>query len=301
MGMPVYQADYALPIQVNPNVACLAANRQKAGSQSRQLRRSGSAAIGRSVQCKRHRCAAMARSPVLNARYAAGTRRIVVRRIVWLPRGMPGTATAAGVQYARPSRLRDRHGWHSALVQPWERTRSGNISAPRAPPRVLWLRLQPLFALHTRQVECERARHEDPSGVYAGYPCWAREALGAGSRSGHEPALIRLPGWPRSHPTRHGEPNVSHPPYSGCGPFGPDPRCARLRQRERRALPHGLVREVEIQRRHRDVPGIHRPQIGALLRRRSGAARRPASSRGCPRCRGARRSAAAPDRACPGW
>jgi hypothetical protein len=31
------------------------------------------------------------------------------------------------------------------------------------------------------QVECERARHEDPSGVYAGYPCWAREALGAGS------------------------------------------------------------------------------------------------------------------------
>ena len=34
------------------------------------------------------------------------------------------------------------------------------------------------------QVECERARHEDPSGVYAGYPCWAREALGAGSNRG---------------------------------------------------------------------------------------------------------------------
>ena len=31
-------------------------------------------------------------------------------------------------------------------------------------------------------VECERARHEDPTGRYAGYPCWAREALGRGSR-----------------------------------------------------------------------------------------------------------------------
>lgn len=30
--------------------------------------------------------------------------------------------------------------------------------------------------------ECERARHEDPTGRYAGYPCWAREALGRGSR-----------------------------------------------------------------------------------------------------------------------
>ena len=26
-------------------------------------------------------------------------------------------------------------------------------------------------------VECERARHADPSGVYSGYPCWAREAF----------------------------------------------------------------------------------------------------------------------------
>jgi hypothetical protein len=34
------------------------------------------------------------------------------------------------------------------------------------------------------QVECERARHEDPSGVYAGYPCWAREAFGSGSNRG---------------------------------------------------------------------------------------------------------------------
>jgi len=27
------------------------------------------------------------------------------------------------------------------------------------------------------EVECERARHADPSGVYRGYPCWAQEAL----------------------------------------------------------------------------------------------------------------------------
>jgi hypothetical protein len=34
------------------------------------------------------------------------------------------------------------------------------------------------------QVECERARHEDPAGVYAGYPCWAREAFGSGANRG---------------------------------------------------------------------------------------------------------------------
>ena len=27
-------------------------------------------------------------------------------------------------------------------------------------------------------VECERARHEDPTGLYAGLPCWARETFG---------------------------------------------------------------------------------------------------------------------------
>jgi hypothetical protein len=30
----------------------------------------------------------------------------------------------------------------------------------------------------------ERARHEDPTGIYAGYPCWAREALGRGTHGG---------------------------------------------------------------------------------------------------------------------
>lgn len=28
-----------------------------------------------------------------------------------------------------------------------------------------------------QEVECERARHADPSGVYSGYPCWAQEAF----------------------------------------------------------------------------------------------------------------------------
>jgi hypothetical protein len=28
-----------------------------------------------------------------------------------------------------------------------------------------------------KEVECERARHADPSGVYSGYPCWAQEAF----------------------------------------------------------------------------------------------------------------------------
>jgi hypothetical protein len=27
------------------------------------------------------------------------------------------------------------------------------------------------------EVECERARHADPTGLYRGYPCWAQEAL----------------------------------------------------------------------------------------------------------------------------
>jgi hypothetical protein len=31
---------------------------------------------------------------------------------------------------------------------------------------------------HSREaVECERARHADPTGLYRGYPCWAQEAL----------------------------------------------------------------------------------------------------------------------------
>ena len=32
------------------------------------------------------------------------------------------------------------------------------------------------------EAECARARHKDPTGVYAGHPCWAQEALGPGGR-----------------------------------------------------------------------------------------------------------------------
>jgi hypothetical protein len=29
-------------------------------------------------------------------------------------------------------------------------------------------------------LECERARSEDPGGTYAGFPCWAREGFSRG-------------------------------------------------------------------------------------------------------------------------
>jgi hypothetical protein len=38
--------------------------------------------------------------------------------------------------------------------------------------------------LSRQAIECERAFHEDPSGVYASYPCWAREAFGRGTQGG---------------------------------------------------------------------------------------------------------------------
>jgi hypothetical protein len=36
------------------------------------------------------------------------------------------------------------------------------------------------------QVECARARHEDPTGSFAGYPCWARETFALGSQGNRE-------------------------------------------------------------------------------------------------------------------
>lgn len=36
------------------------------------------------------------------------------------------------------------------------------------------------------QVECERARHEDPTGSYAACPCWAREAFARGTQGNRE-------------------------------------------------------------------------------------------------------------------
>jgi hypothetical protein len=37
---------------------------------------------------------------------------------------------------------------------------------------------RPQYYSYSREaVECERARHADPTGRFAGYPCWAQEAL----------------------------------------------------------------------------------------------------------------------------
>ena len=35
-------------------------------------------------------------------------------------------------------------------------------------------------------VECEKARHEDPTGSFGGYPCWAREAFARGSQGNRQ-------------------------------------------------------------------------------------------------------------------
>ena len=40
----------------------------------------------------------------------------------------------------------------------------------------------PSYDVPKGEAECARARHKDPTGAYAGHPCWAQEALGAGSR-----------------------------------------------------------------------------------------------------------------------
>jgi hypothetical protein len=39
-------------------------------------------------------------------------------------------------------------------------------------------------AISQRQVCEERAQAADPTGLYAGYPCWAREAFGRGGAGG---------------------------------------------------------------------------------------------------------------------
>jgi hypothetical protein len=44
----------------------------------------------------------------------------------------------------------------------------------------------PSRASQKAQVECERARHEDPTGSYAAFPCWAREAFARGSQGNRE-------------------------------------------------------------------------------------------------------------------
>lgn len=40
------------------------------------------------------------------------------------------------------------------------------------------------YRFRERLVCEERARHEDPTGEFAAFPCWAREAFGRGRRGG---------------------------------------------------------------------------------------------------------------------
>src|SRR5262245_43480137 len=42
----------------------------------------------------------------------------------------------------------------------------------------------PRYYNRERAICEERAQNEDPTGLYAGFPCWAREAFGRGSGGG---------------------------------------------------------------------------------------------------------------------
>jgi hypothetical protein len=61
---------------------------------------------------------------------------------------------------------------------------SPTADARKAKPSVqppYYYRAPPPYYSRERLVCEERARAEDPSGRYAGFPCWAREAFGRGS------------------------------------------------------------------------------------------------------------------------
>jgi hypothetical protein len=64
---------------------------------------------------------------------------------------------------------------------------TSSADAARRPPRSSGYSYAPPAyaptppALSERQVCEERAQAADPSGQYAGYPCWAREAFGRDS------------------------------------------------------------------------------------------------------------------------
>jgi hypothetical protein len=63
------------------------------------------------------------------------------------------------------------HGYHPRYTQPrYYQPPSSYYAPPRTYSR--------------EQAICEEnAQAEDPAGVYAGYPCWARSAFGRGSGS----------------------------------------------------------------------------------------------------------------------
>jgi hypothetical protein len=58
-------------------------------------------------------------------------------------------------------------------------------AAPKYSTRKYDPKARPKHSSYRRYSACEeRARHEDPTGVYASYPCWAREAFGRGTQGG---------------------------------------------------------------------------------------------------------------------
>lgn len=60
-----------------------------------------------------------------------------------------------------------------------------NASAEDVPHKYKRYKAPPSYAEARAQAVCdERARHEDPTGVYAGQPCWAREAFARGTQGG---------------------------------------------------------------------------------------------------------------------
>jgi hypothetical protein len=56
------------------------------------------------------------------------------------------------------------------------------VNARKKKRRVELRNYAPSYHVPKQEAECARARHKDPTGAYAGHPCWAQEALGAGSR-----------------------------------------------------------------------------------------------------------------------
>lgn len=53
-----------------------------------------------------------------------------------------------------------------------KRTETKRIAKPS------YKKQRPQYYSYSREaVECERARHADPTGRFRGYPCWAQEAL----------------------------------------------------------------------------------------------------------------------------
>jgi hypothetical protein len=90
-----------------------------------------------------------------------------------------GAALLPGAADARKARHYYRH-YQPYPGQPRHYYEPPRYYAPRATygygPSGGWSRQQALCE--------ERARNEDPTGQFAGYPCWAREVFGRGAGGG---------------------------------------------------------------------------------------------------------------------